>query len=766
MTPRTNYKEKLVFGLDIGTRSIVGTVGYKDGNKFIVVAQRSKEHETRAMLDGQIHDIHRVGQTIKEVKEMLEAAIGQKLHEVCIAAAGRVLRTITTHVDQEFDAEKTVGEEDVLALISRGIEHAYEEFMQSNETGLKFYCVGYSIVRYFMNGYPMGNLEDHKAKSIGADLIATFLPDDVVDGLYKAVELGGLTVANLTLEPIAAIQVAIPEKYRMLNMALVDVGAGTSDISITQGGSIVAYGMIPMAGDSMTDLLVQHCLTDFDMAEHVKRAALTEEYIEYTDIMGLPQTITREEVLQVIQPAIDDMTRQVSECIKALNGDKPVSAVFIVGGGGKIPGYSEALAAELGIQKERVALRGEEVMQAIEFLETDVKKDSLLVTPVGICLTFYEQSNNFIFVTFNEQRVKLYDNNHVTVVDAAIQADFPNDGLFPKRGRELEFTVNGKQRIQRGLPGEAAEITVNGNAADINTPIHSNDIIVVKESTVGEPASLELGQLPEYKENLCVIVNDKKVLIPRFALVNGNLQSRYYSIRRNDVIDFLDYCTVEQLAEFMDVMLGDMYLYVNNMRADRSTKVYENFNVIWSNIEQQMSDIEKDQAIQVSEEEAPVEGEEDIYDESYEDSYEYEEEAEEEAYEETVELEEEPVPEPEPVVSPAPEAKPVVSPAPVTEASATQKPTADPAKEASPATETAEEPKPEPKIPITMTVIVNNRPIVLKGKSSYVYVDVFEYIDFDLSKPQGTIVTTLNGRAAQYMENLQNGDRIEIYWRK
>ena len=119
----------------------------------------------------------------------------------------------------------------------------------------------------------------------GADLIATFLPDDVVDGLYKAVEIAGLTVANLTLEPIAAIAVAIPEKYRMLNMALVDVGAGTSDISITQGGSIVAYGMIPMAGDSMTDLLVQHCLTDFDMAEHIKRSALTDDLIEYTDII-------------------------------------------------------------------------------------------------------------------------------------------------------------------------------------------------------------------------------------------------------------------------------------------------------------------------------------------------------------------------------------------------------------------------------------------------------------------------------------------------
>ncbi len=51
----------------------------------------------------------------------------------------------------------------------------------------------------------------------------------------------------MTLEPIAAINVAIPEAFRMLNIALVDVGAGTSDISITRDGSIIAYGMIPFA---------------------------------------------------------------------------------------------------------------------------------------------------------------------------------------------------------------------------------------------------------------------------------------------------------------------------------------------------------------------------------------------------------------------------------------------------------------------------------------------------------------------------------------
>ena len=194
MIKKSKYTGQMVFGLDIGTRSIVGTVGYKDGNQFIVVAQRSREHETRAMIDGQIHDIIKVGETIKRVKEELETAVGRNLTDVCIAAAGRVLRTITTHVEYPYGQEKEIGQEDIYALTSAGVEKAYEEFLENQkDEEMQFYCVGYSVVRFYLNGYPMGNLEGHKARTIGVDLIATFLPEDVVDGLYKAVELAGLS---------------------------------------------------------------------------------------------------------------------------------------------------------------------------------------------------------------------------------------------------------------------------------------------------------------------------------------------------------------------------------------------------------------------------------------------------------------------------------------------------------------------------------------------------------------------------------------------
>ena len=755
MSEKVKFPGQLVFGLDIGTRSIVGTIGYRVGEKFYVVTQSIREHGTRSMLDGQIHDIYKVGETISEVKAELERRIGRTLKDVCIAAAGRVLRTVTVRVDTELDGDREVNGEDIYALDSMGVEKAYEEFLDNNDTDIKFYCVGYSVVRYYMNGYTMGNLEGHKARTIGADIIATFLPEDVVDGLYKAVGEAGLEVVNLTLEPIAAIQVAIPEMYRMLNIALVDVGAGTSDISVTKDGSIIAYGMIPVAGDSLTEVIAKHCLVDFATAEHIKRETGVKDRIEYKDIMGLSQTISSEEVRKVTAGVIDDMTGQVADKIKELNGNKPVSAVFVVGGGGMLPGYTDALADKLGIQRERVAVRGEEVMQNIEFLEADARKDSLMVTPIGICLSFYEQSNNFIFVYFNDQRIKIYDNNKVAVVDAAMQAEFANDGLFPKRGKELNYTVNGKPRITRGALGEAAVITVNGSEADIYTPIHANDQIRVTESTAGEAAQLDINQLPEYGATMRVEVNDKKVDLPKFASVNGQLQSGYYSIKENDDIEILGYYTVRQIADFMDVIINqDMNIYVNNKLADMETKVYEEFSVVWTMENLQLSDRDKyENGIADSFAELPED------DGSYYESQALDERADGGNVSATSEGQSAP----EPAETDHAEERTTAAEPAETDHTEEHK---------APRPEEPEGPAPEAgpgetgRRADSIYVTVNGQQICLSGKKEYVFVDVFEYIDFDLSKPQGSgIVTKLDGREAQYMEKIHGGSVIEIYWK-
>lgn len=697
----------LVFGLDIGTRSVIGTVGFKTDDTFHVVAQYTQEHTTRSMLDGQIHDIGRVGATIGQVKEKLEKIIGKDLSEVCIAAAGRVLRTMNASATIEFDEETTVTQEDIYNLETLGVEKAYDALASDNDTNLKFYCVGYTVVKYYLNDYPIGSLDKHKARKIDVDLIATFLPDEVVDGLYKAVEVAGLEVANLTLEPIAAMTCAIPASYRMLNIALVDVGAGTSDISITKDGSIVAYGMIPKAGDEFTEAIARALLLDFNEAERVKAEMIKKKTITYTDIMGLSQKIEPKDLQTMVEDVMTDITKDVAGKIKELNGDKPVSAVFVVGGGGKIAGFTEHLAKELNIIPERCAIRGEEVLKDIDYQFDKAIKDSTHVTPIGICLNYFEQKNNFIFVEFNNTRIRLYDNGHLTVADAAIAAEFSNEGLFPRRGKELNFTVNGAAHMVRGKMGEAAKILLNGKSVSLNSSIFAGDHIEVCESTGGEDAVATIGSLPECEATIHVIVNEKRFDLPKCAKVNGELQSEYYEICDGDNIEVLNYYTVAQIAQFMDVMLIDnMNIYVNNKIANLDTKVYDNFSVVWSMEELRLSDYEDDN-----------------------DGYYYEESVSENADGNDS----------------------VGADSSDEEQSQSQADKKDDGLDAP--------------FLLNIDVIANGEVVSLSGKSKYIFVDVFDAIHFDTSVSKGrSIVTKLNGRDAAFTDVLHENDEIEIYW--
>ena len=733
-----------VFGLDIGTRNVIGTVGYRtDNDEFIVVAQYIKQHDTRAMLDGQIHDIGKVAKTISVVKRELEQQIGQPLTEVCIAAAGRVLKTVTTHVEYEYAEETVVTGEDIHTLNLLGIEKAQESLKTTNDTKYKFYCVGYSVVKYYLNDEPFISIQDHKANKIGEDVIVTFLPEDVVDGLYSAVGHADLTVANMTLEPIAAINVAIPENFRMLNIALVDVGAGTSDISITKDGSIIAYGMIPYAGDELTEVIVQHYLVDFKTAEEMKLASTEADEVTYKDIMSITHTIPSSDIWKVVEPVVEKITSEVGAKIMELNGDKSVSACFVVGGGGKIHGFTEALAKKLDLPEERVALRGEEVLGEVTFQQEDIKKDPLLVTPIGICLNYYEQRNNFIMVRFNGERLKLYDNNRLTIVDAALQAGFPNDQLFPKRGMPINFTVNGAARIARGEAGEAAIVRMNGNPANINTPLEPNSEITIEPSTSGAAARYTIGQLEECRQaTLTFNINGKDVVCPKFVQVNGSLEPASYEIQEGDEIETRNFYTVGQIAEFMDIVIDEeQEILVNNREADLNTLVYENFSIEWvenpygvrsAQYSSNYSNRDEVTENSIDEEQLSATQDEMVQSEGAQDEI---------AQDETMQNET------------------------IQNEMARGEKTQDEASQVGVSQNEVQVEENDNSVIIVVTV--NGEAVELSGKESYIFVDIFDRITFDLQAGRGRAIATLiNGREAQFSEELHDGDKIELYWKE
>ncbi len=90
---------------------------------------------------------------------------------------------------------------------------------------------------------------------------------------------------------------------------------------------------------------------------------------------------------------------------------------------------------------------------------------------------------------------------------------------------------------------------------------------------------MTLGQIEEFGSDITFDVNGKNIVCPRFAYVNGELKSEFYDIRNGDAVRIENFYTGGQLFTFLDLDYSKYDIMVNNMPADKMTKVYENFTV-------------------------------------------------------------------------------------------------------------------------------------------------------------------------------------------
>ena len=220
------------------------------------------------------------------------------------------------------------------------------------------------MIQYYLDGEPIDRSRAIRAHA-QAEVIATFLPRIVVDSLGTALSEADLTMDTLTLEPIAAMHVVVPPTMRMLNIALVDVGAGTSDLAVSADGTVKGYGMVAYAGDAITKGLADHFLLDFKVAEKVKVELRPDEISTCQDVFGNTLHLAYEDVLAVIKPRVEILAEKIAQEIIKLNGGPPKGAILI-GGGSRVPGFAELLAKHLELPENLVRIRDRSSLEIVQ----------------------------------------------------------------------------------------------------------------------------------------------------------------------------------------------------------------------------------------------------------------------------------------------------------------------------------------------------------------------------------------------------------------
>jgi cell division protein ftsA len=651
-------KKEVFFALDIGTGSIMGILGERDNEKILIKDVAVEVHKKRAMYDGQIHDIDAVAQVAEKVKNKLEEQSNIKLTEVAIAAAGRSLKTINASVDVEFDDITEIDAQIMKNVEAKSLQEAANMLKDAENDNISYYNVGHTVMTYKLDGYEIKNPVGHKGNKISLEVIATFLPKIVVEALNSVMNRINLTVSYMTLEPIVAIEVSVPENVRLLNIAMVDIGAGTSDIAVTKDGSITGYAMTSTAGDEITESISQNFLLDFNSAERLKCNLCNEDTQVFTDIVGIENKMTSAEILDRIKGSISLVAKNIADEIIKLN-EKAPSAVFLVGGGSLTPGIGELIAEYLQIPSARVVIKSVESIADIEN-NNPILQGPQCVTPVGILsCSIKNEKQDFIRVKVNGKNVKMFRSVDLKISDALLLAGFNPRELISRRGKSLLIDINGEKKLYNGEFGEESKVYLNEVPANIDFKISDGDEITVQSATKGKDAYISVKDIVEEK----------------LITVNGEKRSYYYNIIVNG-----ETCTdISQSLNNGDNISYDVL--------DNSDKLRECLN------------ISKEKTVIVN-------GDIAKYNLPIMDG-------------DTVEIEEK---------------------------------------------KKAELSK-EKKYDSTVQIICNGKLLKINSKKEdIIFVDIFDHIDFDRSRPHGSLTMKINGKDAGFTDILKDNDNIQVYW--
>ncbi len=563
----------LIYAMDIGTRSIIGVAGRVADERLEVLAIEKEEHGRRAMLDGQIEDIDQVAKVARRVTERMEAKLGCRLSRVCVAAAGRALRTEKGHYAMELPQVTRITSDIISNLESGAVADAERQIGEEQDSQRRSYLVGYTVSGYLLDRYPLTTLKDHNGQQLEAEVVATFLPSEVVESLYAVMAAAGLEVASLTLEPIAALNAVIPADLRLLNLVLADIGAGTTDIAICRDGAVVGYTMATTAGDEITETLMRRFLIDFATAERMKML-LNEATVSYRDILGLEQSVAGSEIQETLKSAAKALAQEIAQRVTGINGAPP-SAMFLAGGGSKLLGLRELVAQELGMDERRVALAGNNYDISAFSREYDLN-DPEFATPLGIAVSAgLGLISDSYRIMLNGKPAKLFRSGSLTVLDLLMMNGYTSADLVGRTGRTLSVTVDGQRLTFRGesampctlrrngedtkpsalvyagdsiefipaVPGASAERTpadllgvdyaggvlVNGRPAALDTPLRSGDQVISTVAAVlpeepepepepaAAPASWQGGgaaETPAVRRPLFLYLNGEPLVLP------------------------------------------------------------------------------------------------------------------------------------------------------------------------------------------------------------------------------------------------------------
>lgn len=356
-------KSEIIVALDIGTTKICAIAGRRDEHGKIEVLGFGKV-PSEGVLRGVVSNIEKTVKAIAEAVNMAQRTAGQTFKVVHVGIAGQHIKSLQHRGILTRDSDHTeISRRDIDRLISDmfklvlppgdKILHVIpQEYTVDNEQGITD-PIGMSGIRLEANFH-----------IITGQISAS-------NNIHRCVERTGLKVANMTLEPIASASAVLSEEEKEAGVALVDIGGGTTDITIFQEGIIRHTAVIPFGGNVITKDIKEGCTVMKPQAEKLKvkfGSALAEEVYD-NRIISIPglrgqdhKEISEKNLARIIQARVEEILDYVIWEIRRSGFERKLIGGIVLTGGGallnhidKLSEYHTGMSTRIGTPVEHLA---------------------------------------------------------------------------------------------------------------------------------------------------------------------------------------------------------------------------------------------------------------------------------------------------------------------------------------------------------------------------------------------------------------------------
>lgn len=343
--------EGLITALDIGSSKVSALIAQKgDGGELVVLG--TGQRESRGVKRGYIADMRATETAVREAVEQAERIAGLNIEDVWVSfSAGGLLSDI---VKLEVDlGGHRVEQSDVDALLKAG-RNAIDpgQLMVMHAQPMRYSLDGLGGVRD-----PMGLHADR----LGVEIHVVATEGSPVRNLDLCVRSAHLNVQSIIAAPVATGLACLSEEERELGVALVEIGAGVTNVSVFANGVLTGLASIPMGAADITDDVASAFGTGRNQAERLKcfYGSANMSPRDNHDMIDVAPVrpdedaegtrITRAQLIAVIRQRLDRLMAEIQKELRKLHFDDPVGRqVVLTGGGAELKGIADYAQQALG----------------------------------------------------------------------------------------------------------------------------------------------------------------------------------------------------------------------------------------------------------------------------------------------------------------------------------------------------------------------------------------------------------------------------------